>query len=145
MEQLLFLFAGSLLTGIGFWLNWYLREREQYVQYKTASVEKRLECHQRAFALTYDIQKAASKDKHENVFNKCHQWWSENNFYLEPRSRNAFQECYWQLLLFRKDTEEEQVLEKRINFTNSVIPLTRRIISEEIGIPYLDEQGENGN
>jgi len=87
--------------------------------------------------------KAASKDKHENVFNKCHQWWSENNFYLEPRSRKAFQECYWQLLLFRKDSQEEQVLEKRLNFTNSVIPLTRRIVSEEIGVSYLDEQGEN--
>ena len=143
MEQLLFLFAGSLLTGISFWLNWYLGEREQYAQYKTASVEKRLDCHQQAFALTYDIQKAASKDKHENVFNKCHQWWSENNFYLEPRSRKAFQECYWQLLLFRKDSQEEQVLEKRLNFTNSVIPLTRRIVSEEIGVSYLDEQGEN--
>lgn len=145
MEQVVFLFIGSLLTIIGFWIKWYIRRREQFDLYRTASIEKRLECHQRAFALTYEIQKGASAEKHQNIFNKCHQWWSENTFYLEPRSRKAFQECYWQLLLFNKDNQEEQIIEKRLNFGKTIIPDTRRIISEEIGIPFLKEKSNSNN
>lgn len=145
MEQVVFLFIGSLLTITGFWIKWYIRRREQFDLYRTASIEKRLECHQRAFALTYEIQKSASTEKHENVFNKCHQWWSENTFYLEPHSRKAFQECYWQLLLFKKDNQEEQIIEKRLNFSKSTIPDTRKVISEEIGIPFLEDKSNSNN
>ena len=145
MEQVVFLLMGSLLTVIGFWIKWYFRRREQYDRYRTASIEKRLECHQQAFALTYEIQKGATPEKHQNTFNKCHQWWSENTFYLEPESRKAFQECYWQLLLFKKDSQEPQIIEKRLNFNKLTIPNTRRIISEEIGIPFMNDNSNSGN
>ncbi|MCK5454062.1 MAG: hypothetical protein KAJ16_06860 [Calditrichia bacterium] len=145
MEQVVFLLMGSLLTVIGFWIKWYFRRREQYDRYRTASIEKRLECHQRAFALTYEIQKGATTEKHQNIFNKCHQWWSENTFYLEPQTRKAFQECYWQLLLFNKGNQEPQIIEKRLNFNKSTEPQTRKIISEEIGIPFQEDNSNSGN
>jgi hypothetical protein len=145
MEQLIYLIMGSLLTVVGFWIKWYLRRREQYDRYRTASIEKRLQCHQQAFALTYEIQKGATKEKHQNIFNKCHQWWSENTFYLEPQTRKAFQECYWQLLLFNEGNQEPQIIEKRINFSKSIIPDTRKIISEEIGIQFIDNHAEPDN
>jgi hypothetical protein len=145
MEQFVFLLMGSLLTVVGFWIKWYFRRKEQFDRYRTANIEKRLQCHQQAFAMTYEIQKGATAEKHQNTFNKCHQWWSENTFYLEPQTRKAFQECYWQLLLFNEGNPEPQIIEKRINFTKKTIPGTRKIISEEIGIPFHDERSHAGN
>ena len=91
MEQIIFLFSGALITLHGLLIKWNFSRQEKLDNYRTATIDKRLKTHQKAFALILDMQKGATPEKHENTFKKIHQWWSENNFNLEARSRNAFQ------------------------------------------------------
>jgi hypothetical protein len=139
LEQIVFLFSGALITLLGLFIKWNFSRQERLDNYRTATVDKRLEIHQRAFALILDMQKGANAEKYENTFNKIHQWWSENNFYLESQSRNAFHECYWDLLNFKKNSPDSKKIEKQLNFFKNRIPNTQKILSEEIGLTWLPD------
>jgi hypothetical protein len=140
MENILFLVFGSLLTLLGLAVKWYLLKQDRLEQYTSVSIEKRLETHQKAFALTYEIKKGASSEKFETIFNKCQQWWNENNFYLEPKSRKAFRNCYWELLIFQKKKTGTESVDRRLRFFETVLPETRKILTEEIGFTWLGEK-----
>jgi len=139
MEQIIFLFSGALITLLGLFIKWNFSRQEKLDNYRTATIDKRLETHQKAFALILEMQKGATPEKYENTFNKIHQWWSENNFFLEPQSRSVFQECYWDLLNFKKNSSDGKKIEKQLNFFKNRIPSTQKILSEEIGLTWLPD------
>lgn len=140
MENIFYLLLGAFLILAGIWVKWYISRQEKFDKYKLATVEKRLETHQIAYSLTFEIQKAASPEKFDGVFNKMHKWWTENNFYLEPKSRKAFRDCYWELLIFQKKTTNPEIVERRMRFSKSLLSETRRILTEDIGLPWLGEE-----
>ncbi len=137
MENVLYLLVGSLLTLLGFGMKWYLNAHDRYGKYRSTTIEKRLDAHQKAFNLTYEIQKGAHPDKFESIFNHCQQWWSENNFYLEPHSRKLFHDCYWELLIFHNKTTDPNMVERRLHFIKEALPETRKYLTEEIGLTWL--------
>jgi hypothetical protein len=140
LEQIIFLFSGALITLLGLFIKWNFSRQEKLDTYHTAAIDKRLEIHQKAFALILEMQKGATPEKYDNTFNKIHKWWSENNFFLESHSRKAFQECYWDLLHFKKNSSDSQKIEKRLNFFKTRIPNTQKILSEEIGLIWLPDK-----
>lgn len=143
MTTVIFLLLGGALTGGGIWLKWFLMRQDRHDHYRHAAIERRLETHQKAFALTFEMQKSASPEKFEMIFNKCQHWWNENNFYLEPHSRRMFHNCYWELLAFQDKTTESSNIERRMNFFKIILPGTRKTITEEIG--YVWQQENPGN
>jgi len=143
MENVFYLFLGAVFALTGFFIKHYLTRQEKYDNYKLSAAEKRLDIHQKAYALTFDIQKAAAPEKFDGIFNKMHQWWIENNFYLGQKARKAFRDCYWELLIFQKKTTDPNIVERRMNFNKTLLPNTRKIITEEIGLNWLGNE-ENG-
>jgi hypothetical protein len=140
MENLAFLIMGSIITLSGWWAKWFFTKQDRYDNFRLAMVEKRLETHQKAFNLTYEIQKGASPEKYEIIFNRCHQWWSEHNFFLEPKSRKVFKDCYWELLIFRQKTTEPSMVQRQQNFLKIQINQTRKVLTEEIGFNWEQEK-----
>ncbi len=140
MENILYLIMGSLLTAGGIGLQWYLSRRDRFNRFRQAAVEKRLDTHQRALSLTFEMQKSPPPDKIESLFNKCHQWWNENSFYLEPQSRKTFRECYWEMLVLQKKSTEPRIIDRKLSFFSVMLPATRKLLSEEIGLAWWDEK-----
>ncbi|MEJ2049123.1 MAG: hypothetical protein P8Y60_04635 [Calditrichota bacterium] len=140
MENVFYLFLGALFTLAGFFTNWFKIRQEKLDNYKILSLEKRLDIHQKAYALTFDIQKAANPEKYDAVFNKVHQWWSENNFYLEPKARKAFKDFYWELLIFQTKTTNPGIVQRRMHFHKTLLPNARKLLTEEIGLTWLGNE-----
>jgi hypothetical protein len=93
----------SLLIGAGIpVLTLYIQSREKQKYYeleikeklKLLVVEKRIEAHQKAFALWYELQEVifpkGDYDKQSKVFNKAYEFWNNNALYLEKNTRNDF-------------------------------------------------------
>jgi hypothetical protein len=64
-------------------------------QLRLAAAEKRLEAHQRAFALWRKLLANVHGEEQWKVVNECQKWWEENCIYLSPIARQAFSDAYW--------------------------------------------------
>jgi len=77
-------------------INNQLLEYQSYKnQLKIAAVDKRLQAHQEAYALWWElIGNTHNRDNIGNVVQKCQDWWVNNSLYLDKNARNAFSEAY---------------------------------------------------
>lgn len=83
---------GSAITVAG---QWTMASRQQRDLFRLASVEKRLEVHQQAFALWQKLVSVVHRqDERGRVVTECQEWWYNNCLYLEPKVREAFRACY---------------------------------------------------
>jgi hypothetical protein len=64
-------------------------------QLRLAAADKRLEAHQRAFALWRKLIANVHGEEQWKVVNECQRWWEENCIYLSPDARQAFSDAYW--------------------------------------------------
>ncbi|MBK4736145.1 hypothetical protein [Noviherbaspirillum pedocola] len=74
--------------------NVLLEEHKTSNQMRLAALDKRLEAHQKAFALWRKILPAANTDEIGKVVMECQEWWENNCLYLEPEARDAFSRAY---------------------------------------------------
>jgi len=63
---------------------------------RAASVEKRLEVHQAAFALWWELRNAVHAEPETllQCVQRCQSWWVENCLYLAPNAREDFSLAY---------------------------------------------------
>jgi hypothetical protein len=85
-------FFGALIGGglavIG---QLYISKKERLDKFKIMALEKRLESHQDAFRLWYDLMWSLNDDDQRGVqAEKCNDWWVDNQFYLDKKSSSAF-------------------------------------------------------
>ena len=68
---------------------------ERKHQLRLAAAEKRLEAHQRAFALWRKLINTVHDEKEIfNVVSECQEWWNNNCLYLSPDAREKFRFAY---------------------------------------------------
>ena len=65
---------------------------ERYEKYKMVALEKRLDAHQQAFRLWYDLMWSLGdgESKRQAKAFECGNWWVDNKFYLDKDSCDAF-------------------------------------------------------
>jgi hypothetical protein len=92
MIGLLGVLLGTLITLA---CQWAMASRQQTDLFRLASVEKRLEINQQAFALWQKLVSVVyNKNESAKVVVECQEWWYNNCLYLQPKVREAFRACY---------------------------------------------------
>jgi len=72
--------------------NSALEQMRAQNQMRTASLDRRLEAHQEAFARWRSL--VGNPDEVHKAILECQDWWEKNCLYLEPEVRQAFVEAY---------------------------------------------------
>jgi len=89
---LLGVLVGALISEGSKYLN---AERDRTHQLRLAAVDKRLQTHQKAYALWRKLQYTTYDDeKLLETVTECRVWWEQNCLYLEPVAREAFVKAY---------------------------------------------------
>jgi hypothetical protein len=84
--------VGSAITGI---IQYRMSEADRQQQLRVAALDKRLEAHQRAYALWRKLLFAdRSGSEMFDVAKECENWWENNCLYLSPQAREAFCKAY---------------------------------------------------
>jgi hypothetical protein len=69
-----------------------LRQRHEM---KLAALDKRLNVHQEAYVLWWEMMgNLGKKDENHDIVIKCQEWYVNNSLYLTKESRNAFRDAY---------------------------------------------------
>jgi len=111
-------------------------------QLLAASLDKRLETHQKAYALWHEIVASAVRhpDSIGDVFSEAEKFWKNNCLYLDPASRKAFRDCimfassHFGLLPPREDNK------KLIRESWDVIIRPGELLVEGVALPSLGEK-----
>ena len=69
-----------------------LKSRQQM---RMASIDRRLQAHQEAFALWRRLYKDVHTERVGETIGECERWWSNNCLYLEHEAREAFSDAWW--------------------------------------------------
>ena len=75
-------------------------ELERKDKYKLIAIEKRLEAHQQAYFLwdkLIHIIHEKDFEKKNNIISEAREFWFQNNLYLEPKTRNDFNETIFRV------------------------------------------------
>ena len=98
--------VGSLITGVPTWLLAKANRRDKY---KLAIYDKRIQAHQEAYALSWDLSKSLGQSNILNIQNDCHKWWIHNRLYLTKGAAKAFKKAYQEAHCFHKEEKKEPV------------------------------------
>lgn len=79
----------NLVKGVEHQYNVLIEEMKSKQQLRMAAIDKRLQTHQDALALWFELLRAGRGDR-AHVADKCYDWWNKNCLYLEPEVRAAF-------------------------------------------------------
>ena len=117
-----------------------MREKQQL---KLSTVEKRLEAHQGAFRLWYDLMWSLNDDEKRAVqAEKCENWWVDNLFYLDKKSSDAFKRAASVANTFGeyKARDKDAAVERKKAFRE--MHKVGNYLREGIGLPHLEDEGE---
>lgn len=95
-----------IVVGIGWWQNQKLEGIRKQVQLQMVSAEKRLEVHQKAFALWGTLKSRLRDGDLEAVIQDCNDFWYENSLYLDQEVSTEFVKAYKNARLYRSSWEE---------------------------------------
>jgi hypothetical protein len=118
-----------------------LAKQERLDRYMSAALERRLETHQQAFALWYDLMWNLNSENNDRkaIADDCEKWWKNNNFYLDKESSSAFKTAYIVANTFDQynPTSEEDAKNRKKDF--HTIHKVGNLLREGIGLPHLDD------
>ena len=125
-----------------------IREKRQL---KLAAIEKRLECHQKAYALWKKL--VSTVHKHDEIGRfavKCQEWWNNNCLYLSPKARESFLRAIF-CAVNHKDFLQDRSNIQLIKDNWADIMVAGKDISEAIDLPplvdyerkYIDKKAPN--
>jgi len=106
---------------------------------RLASLDKRLEIHQKAYTLWLKLlRNVHNKEKLNDVVIECQNWWYENCLYLSENARTAFNRAYLAAPLHRTilDTKEPG---DAVNKNWDLIESCGEIILKSAGLPSFGE------
>lgn len=121
---------GAAIPLITIWLQ--SREKRKYFELerkekmKMVAIEKRLDAHQQALKLWYDLKTVIhSPDGDQNksdVLEAARNFWYSNSLYLEKQTRQKFQDAFWIVsnykmwLEMRREYVDQKEKEKHTKF-----------------------------
>lgn len=100
--------------------------KERQDKFRLVAIEKRLEAHQRALKLWYELKTVIHSpdgDQHKTeVLEAARNFWYENSLYLEKQTRHKFQDAFWIVsnykmwLEMRREYDDPKEKEKHTKF-----------------------------
>jgi len=133
--------VGALISGF---FSYFISETNYKQQLRLAALDKRLEAHQQAFALWWEIRSNIyHDDKISDTIKKATKWWQNNCLFLGPKSRGPFYNC----LIFAGEhanlvkygnPKYDNKKERRESW--EVIMLPGKTLVEEMALPSLAEE-----
>lgn len=143
MEGLIGVFIGAFITYLTFYINrkdnLKLAEQDRKDKFRLASIEKRLEAHQKAYSYCTKLLMIMDSDDENEIraiFNQGRDFLSNYALYLENGTRNKFVEAlgvvnaYWPRKIFVKSFEPEkrkEAFEIYIRETKKIFELSQLI------------------
>jgi hypothetical protein len=122
---------GALATMIPSWL-------ERKDKWRFATFEKRLEAHQKAYALCQQVNELVHRGddlEFEPLAKRCDDWWSENCFYLDKDSRTRFRDLIGAMWFSSKS----------LNEIRRCVDKTCRALEKGIGHKHLESVKDSDN
>ncbi len=103
----------ALLTLLGIFVGAFITLLVQMFdrkdKYRLIAIEKRLEAHQRAFILWFEllnvIHKPDGTTEKTDVINRANDFWVNNALYLEKNTRHDFREAANIVAFYKQDLE----------------------------------------
>ena len=137
-------FLGVIIgSGLAAATSLLLAKENRQGQLAIASLDKRLEAHQTAYAIWHEIRGAIHRpDRLDDVLMKADQFWKNNCLYLDPLSRKAFRDCIifassHKDLLYGPRTEE---MRKLIKESWGIITKPGDLLVQGVALPSLGEK-----
>ncbi len=101
-------------------------ELERKEKLKLVAIEKRLEAHQQALKLWYDLKTVIhfpdGDQNKSDILNSARNFWYSNSLYLEKQTRQKFQDAFWIVsnykmwLEMRREYDDPKEKEKHTKF-----------------------------
>ena len=114
-------------------------KRDRINSIALASLNRRLDAHQEAYALWREIiDNLPNEDKLIEIIRKCNDWWRCNCLYLEKDSRQAFRKAYdsaGTLIILRRTGNHSDLTQGEL----TTIYSAGGIIAEGVELPSLNE------
>jgi len=148
-------FLGALIGGgLAVLVQLYISKKERAAKldivkterldkYKMVALEKRLESHQAAFRLWYDLMWSLNDDAQRgNQAEKCDNWWVDNQFYLDQKSSSAFKTAALVANTFGeyRAGDKDAAAERKKAFQE--MHKVGNYLREGVGLPHLENEKE---
>ncbi len=150
-------FQGIIGVLFGFWIaskiskkerkqKERITEGERIDRYRLSAIKERLEKHQKAYEIWYNISLNIHAEDNIEISNKARDFWIKNCLYLTPKCREAFDNMihYYNNYEIQKDIwKEAEGKEKKersrelVDSFNKIISVGR-IIQEEVDNSYTE-------
>jgi len=129
--------VGSALTSLTSLLS---AKENRKLQLTTASLDKRLQAHQAAYALWYEMVRVIHHQENLwEIIMKADEFWANNCLYLDPISRKAFRDSTlfaWSHKELLQGPRDEEVT-KAIKESWEIIMKPGRTLAEGVSLPSL--------
>lgn len=132
---------GALISGF---FSYFISETNYRKQLRLAALDRRLETHQQAFSLWWDIRSNIfTEEKLSEIIQNATNWWQKNCLFLGPKSRSAFYAClifaanHADLVKYRTPGSEDK---KEIRESWDIIMLPGKTLVEEMALPSLADE-----
>ena len=90
-------------------------------QLRMAAIEKRLEAHQKAYALWRNLlPNIFNGEKIAALEQECKEWWNNNCLYLEPDAREAFIKAYISAGMHKEIRDSHDTVETKRNWAEII-------------------------
>ena len=138
-----------IVVAIGWWQNRKLERLRKQVQLQMVSAEKRLEVHQKAFALWGALKDHLRQGDLEAVIQDCTDFWYENSLYLDQKVSSEFVKAYKNARLYRSSWEEGKTnlgdraaISKELNRSFYKVVRLGTVIRAAVNLPPLIDEDE---
>jgi len=133
--------VGALISGF---FSYFITETNYKKQLRLAALERRLDTHQKAYSLWWDIRSnIKNENKLDSILKNSIDWWKKNCLFLAPKSRAAFYNCinsaHLYVALTKAQTSKSEG-SKEIRKIWDTIMLPGMTLVEEVNLPSFGEE-----
>ena len=125
--------------GTGGWLlTWFISRKQRVADFRMAALEKRLETHQEAYKLWYEMVSVMhDRVKGPEAAIRCQQWWIGHCLYLDAKSRTEFDRCAHEVFSYRDSMDPKNPAETKARFDR--IQHVFVLLAEGVHLPSIGE------
>ena len=104
---------GALISGFVYWKitqkveanKAQIAEIEERNKFRLAALDKRMQAHQDAYKIVYQMIKVDyNSEEFGDLNKKCWKWWDKNCLYLEANARKSFNAALNAMVIFGENT-----------------------------------------
>ena len=128
-----------------------ITESERIDRYRLSAIKERLEAHQRAFEIWYNLSLSihANEDTQMKLGEEARQFWITHCLYLTPKCRKVFDDLIFEFGMYKinreiwfdtkEKNEKKKASDELVEKFNKIM-IVGKIIQEEVDISYTEPE-----